>query len=59
MSGAHIAVNLALRNQRGYRVDNHNVNRAGTNQRFRNLKRLLAVVRLGDKQRINIYAECL
>ena len=46
MAVAHIALNLGLCDHRGYRVDNHDVDRARAHKRLANLKRLLTGIRL-------------
>ena len=50
---------LLPRHQRGHRVDNYNIDRAGTDHRLRDLQRLVAAVRLGDVQLVNIDADVL
>src|SRR6266478_1308466 len=54
---AHFPFQLRLRHQRGHRVHHHNVHAARTDQRFRNLQRLLPVVRLRHQQIVHIHAE--
>ena len=59
MGITHLAVNLCLRNQCGNRVHNHDIDRTGAHHRLGNLKSLLAVVRLGDIQIIDINTDLL
>ena len=40
-----------------HRVDDHDVDRAAAYERFGDFERLLAVVRLGHQQRIDVYAD--
>ena len=51
---AHLAVDLRLCDHCRDGIQNDHVQCARTNQRLHDLKRLLAGVRLGHKQRINI-----
>ena len=57
MGVAHIALNLRARNESRNGVDNYNVYSARTGQRLGYLERLLAVIRLRDKESIDINAE--
>src|SRR6266446_4687495 len=54
---AHFPFQLRLRHQRGHRVHHHDVHATRTDQRFRNLQRLLPVVRLRHQQIVHIHAE--
>ena len=54
---AHLAVELGLGDQGGDRVDDQDVDGAGADQGFDDLKRLLAVVGLRDEQVVGVYAE--
>ena len=54
---AHLAVDFGLRHKRCHRVDDHDVNRAGANQRLADFKRLLAGIRLRDVQLIDVHAQ--
>ena len=54
---AHLAFDLGLRHERRDRVDHHHVDRAGAHQHVGDLERLLAVVRLGDEQLLDVHAE--
>ena len=54
---AHIALDFLPGHQRGHRVDDHDVDRAGAHQRLADVQRLLAVVRLRDVQLVNIHAQ--
>ena len=56
---AHFALNLGARGERGDRVDDHDVDRARAHERFGNVQALLAGVRLGNQQAIDIHAERL
>ena len=56
---AHFAVDFRLRDEGGDRVDDNDVQRAGTNQRFDDFQRLFACVGLRDIQVVNIYAQIL
>lgn len=57
MGVAHIALDLRARNESRNGVDNYNVDSARTGQRFGYLERLLAVIRLRDKESIDVNAE--
>ena len=59
MAVAHVALDFLLGNQRGHGVDDHHVDRAGAHQRFADVQRLLAVVRLRDVQFVNVHAQRL
>ena len=54
---AHLALDLGPRHQRGHRVDDDDVERAGADQHVGDLQGLLAGVRLGDQQRVGVDAE--
>src|SRR6266850_2402080 len=54
---AHFPFQLRLRHQRGNRVYHHDVHATRTDQRFRNLQRLLPVVRLRHQEIVHIHAE--
>ncbi len=54
---AHLAIELRLGNQRCHRIHHHDIHRAGGNQGVGNFQRLLAVVRLRNKQIVHIHAE--
>ena len=56
MGISHLAVNLSLGNQSGHGVHNHDVHGTGTHHGLGNLQSLLAVIRLGDIQVINIHS---
>ena len=56
MAIAHVALDLGLGDQRGYRVDHHNVDGVRSNEHVRDLEGLLAVVWLGDEQLIGLDA---
>ncbi len=56
---AHFALDFGLGHQRRHRVDDDEVHRAGTHQDFHDLERLLAGVRLGDQQVVDVHAELL
>ena len=53
---AHLAFDLGARDERGDRVHHQHVHRAGADQRFGDLERLLAGVGLGDVQVVNVHA---
>ena len=53
----HFAVDFRLRDEGGDRVDDNDVQRAGTNQRFDDFQRLFAGIRLGNQQVLNVYAD--
>jgi hypothetical protein len=54
---AHLALDLRLRHERGDRVDRDDVERAGADEELRDLERLLARVRLGDEQLVDVDAD--
>ena len=54
MGLTHISINLCLRNQGCYGVHDHDIDCAGTHHGLGDLQCLLAVIRLGDVQVINI-----
>ena len=56
---AHLAFELGLGRQRGHRVDDDQVDRAGAHQRVDDLERLLAGVGLADQQFLQVDAELL
>ena len=56
---AHLALDLGARGERGDRVDDHNVNRPRAHERLRDVQALLAGVRLGNQQAVDIHAERL
>ena len=55
----HLALNLSARRERSNRVDDHNVDRARAHQRLRDIQTLLAGVRLGNQQAVNVDTERL
>ncbi len=55
----HLALDLRLRNERGDRVDDHDVDGSGADKHVRDLQRLLAGVRLGNQQPVGVDAEFL
>ncbi len=57
MAVAHIALDLRARNQRGDRVDDDDVDGVAADQRLGNLECLLAGVRLGHKQFVDVDAD--
>ena len=56
---AHFALDLGARGERGNRVDDHNINCARAHERFRNVQTLLAGIRLGNQQAVDIHAQRL
>ena len=56
---AHLALDLGLGRERGDRVDDDQVDRAGAHQRIDDLERLLAGVGLRDQQLLQVDAELL
>ena len=56
---AHLALDLGAGHQRGHRVDDDQVERAGADQHVGDLERLLTGVGLGDQQRVGVDAERL
>ncbi len=54
---AHLALDLGARRQRGDRIDDQNVDRAGAHQRIGDLKRLLAGIGLRDQEIVEVDAE--
>ena len=54
---AHIALDLRLGHKGGYGVDHDHIQRAGAGEVFGDLKRLLAVIRLGDQKGIHVHAQ--
>ena len=59
MAVAHVALDLGLGNQRGHGVDDHHVDGAGAHQRLADVQRLLAVVRLGHVELVDVHAQLL
>ena len=59
MAVSHITVNLGLGYQCGYGVHYDNVNGSGAYHGLRDLQCLLTVIRLGNVQVVNIYADVL
>ena len=57
MAVAHLAFQLGSRHQGRHRVDHQNIDGARADQRVNDLQRLLAVIRLGDQQLVDIDAE--
>ena len=57
MGIAHFALDLGLGDHGRHRVDDHDIHRAGTNQRFADFQGLLAGIGLGDQQLVNIHAQ--
>src|SRR5215470_4144116 len=55
----HLALDLGPGHQRGDRVDDDHVDRAGADQHVGDFQRLLARVGLGDEQRVGVYAKLL
>ena len=56
---AHLALDLGAGHERGHRVDDDQVERAGADQHVGDLERLLTGVGLGDQQRVGVDAERL
>ncbi len=54
---AHFAFDFGARGQRRNRVDDENVDRAGTHQRVGDFKRLFAGIRLRDQEVLQVNAE--
>src|SRR5512133_1864780 len=59
MAVAHLALDLGLRGQRRDRVDGDDVEGAGADQQLSDLERLLARVRLGDEQVVDVHPDVL
>ena len=57
MRVAHLALDLGPRNERGHRVDDHDVERRRPHEHVGDLERLLAGVRLRDQQLVDVDAE--
>ena len=57
MRVAHLALDLGLGHQRGDRVDDDEIDRAGAHELVGDLERLLAVVGLRDQQLLDLDAE--
>ena len=57
MAISHFAVDFRTRYQRRHAVDDNNVNRAATYQRFGNVQRLFAIIRLRNQQIVHIHAQ--
>ena len=57
MGIAHIALQLLPGHERGHRVDYHDIDRAGAQQRFADFQRLLARIGLGNIKVFNIDAQ--
>ncbi len=53
----HDAFKFRLGNKRSHRVDDHQIHRVGTHQHVGDVQRLLAVVRLGNEQFIDLHAQ--
>ena len=56
---AHLAFDFGLGHQRRHRVDDDDVDRAGADQDLDDFERLLAGVRLGDQEILDVDAELL
>ena len=56
---AHLAIDFRLRGQRGDRVDDDDVHRAGTDQRLGDVQRLLPAIRLADPELVDVDAQLL
>ena len=56
---AHFALDFGAGGQRGNRVDNNDVDRARADERLCDVKALLAGVRLGNQQAVDVNAERL
>ena len=56
---AHVAFDLGAWHERGHRVDDHDVDAAGADERLGDLERLLAGVGLADEQLIDVDADVL
>ena len=54
---AHLALDLGPGRERGHRVDDDHVERAGADQHVGDLERLLAGVGLGDEQLVDVDAD--
>ena len=54
---AHFPIQLGLGDQRGHRIDHHNVHRARGHEGGGNLQRLLAVIRLRHQQVVHVHAQ--
>ena len=59
MAVAHLALDLGAGHQRGHRVDDDQVERAGADQHVGDLEGLLTGVGLGDQQRVGVDAQRL
>ena len=57
MGITHLAIDLSFWHQSCYRVYDHDIYSAGTYHSFCNLQPLLTVIRLGNIEIINIYAD--
>lgn len=57
MAVAHLAFQFGARHQRRDRVDHQHVDGAGAHQRVGDLQRLLAGIRLGDQQLVDVDAQ--
>ncbi len=55
----HVALDLGLRHERGDGVDADHVDGAGAHQHLGDLEPLLAVIGLGDQQRVDVHADLL
>ena len=56
---AHFAFDFGFGGHGCNRVHNHNVNGIGTNQCVADFQSLLAGIRLGNQQRVDVHAQCL
>jgi hypothetical protein len=56
---AHLALDLGAGHERGHRVDDDDVERAGADEHVGDLQRLLPRVGLGDEQRVGVDAQRL
>ena len=59
MRVAHLALDLGLGRERGDRVDNDDVDGAGSNQHVGDFQRLFAGIGLGDEQVVDVHTQCL
>jgi hypothetical protein len=54
---AHLAFEFSARHERRDRIDDHDVDRTGANQRIGNFERLLAGIGLRDQEFVDIHAK--
>ena len=59
MGISHLPLDFGLGDQRGYRVDNQDINRPAADQGLGDLQGLLSMIGLGDQQIIRFHTQSL